>query len=207
MSLLNSESREEADDAALGESFTKGSGHLIWAALAAAVVVSAAIAILFITGHKPPIVTGEIVQVWAHPCHVETSGFDANGDAMEKQSFDQVLLFAHIRLKNQGQGPLHIEDIVANARQADGIDSISAGGSAQFEEVFVAYPELAALHTNGLSPHATIPAGQSIDGTVFWAIRHMSKQQWDARTDLNFTIKLQNQPSLVLAPHTAVIVQ
>jgi hypothetical protein len=206
MSLLNFESREETDDAARGESFTKGTGHLIWAALAAAVVVSAAIAVLFASGHKPPIVTGEIVQVWAHPSHVETSGFDANGDAMEKQSFDQVLLFAHIRLKNQAQGPLHIEDIVANARAADGIDSISAGGPAQFEEVFVVYPELTALHTTGLSPRATVPAGQSVDGTVFWAIR-MSKQQWDARTDLNFTIKLQNQPSLVLAPHNAIIVQ
>jgi hypothetical protein len=206
MSLLNFESRAEADDAARGEAFTKGTGHLVWAALAAAVVVSIAIAILFVTGQKPPIVTGEIVQVWAHPCHVQTSGFDANGEAMEKQSFDQVLLFAHVRLKNQGQGPMQIEDIVANAKQSDGIDSISAGGLAQFEEVFIVYPELAALHTAGLSPHATIAPGQSVDGTIFWAIR-MNKPQWNARTDLNFTIKFQNQPSLVLAPHTAVIEQ
>jgi hypothetical protein len=206
MSLLNSGSRKEADDAARGEAFTKGTGHLIWASLAAAVIVTLAIAILFVTGRQKPLVTGEIVQVWAHPCHVETAGIDANGEAMAKQSFDQVLLFAHIKLKNEGQAPLSIEDILANAKEPDGIDSISAGGSAQFEEVFVAYPELAALHTKGLSPHATVAPGQSVDGTVFWAVR-MTKQQWDARTDLNFTFKFQYQPSLVLAPHTAVIDQ
>jgi hypothetical protein len=32
----------------------------------------------------------------------------------------------------------------------------------------------------------------------------MSKQQWDARKDLNFTFGFLYQPNLVLAPHTAV---
>jgi hypothetical protein len=32
----------------------------------------------------------------------------------------------------------------------------------------------------------------------------MSKQQWDARQDLNFTFALRYQQSLVLAPHAAV---
>ncbi len=35
----------------------------------------------------------------------------------------------------------------------------------------------------------------------------MTKQQWDARKDLNFTFAFRYQPSLVLAPHTAVIEQ
>ena len=44
MSLLHQESPEEIDDAALGEEYTKGSSHVILAAIIAAVIVSAAIA-------------------------------------------------------------------------------------------------------------------------------------------------------------------
>jgi len=35
----------------------------------------------------------------------------------------------------------------------------------------------------------------------------MSKQQWDARKNLSFTFAFQYQPSLVLAPQSAVIEQ
>ena len=41
MSLLNQDT-EEVDDAARGEEFTKGSSHVIWAAVIATIVVSAA---------------------------------------------------------------------------------------------------------------------------------------------------------------------
>jgi hypothetical protein len=35
----------------------------------------------------------------------------------------------------------------------------------------------------------------------------MSKQQWDAGKNLNFTFAFQYQPSLVLTPRAAVIVR
>jgi hypothetical protein len=35
----------------------------------------------------------------------------------------------------------------------------------------------------------------------------MSTQQWDAGKDLSFTFAFEYQPSLVLAPHSPVIVQ
>src|ERR1035438_5443785 len=103
MSLLHPESEEEIDDAALGEEFTKGTSHVVVAAIVATVVVAIAVAIYVVAGEKPPVASGEIVQLWAHPSHVETSGFDANGEAMARQSFDQVLVFAHIKLRNQSK--------------------------------------------------------------------------------------------------------
>jgi hypothetical protein len=69
MSLLQKESSDKVDDAALGESFTKGSSHVVWATIAATVLVTIAISIYVIAGQKPPAVTGEIVAVWAHPQH------------------------------------------------------------------------------------------------------------------------------------------
>ena len=43
MSLLNQDSPEKIDDAARGESFTRGTSHVAWASIVAVVVVSAAI--------------------------------------------------------------------------------------------------------------------------------------------------------------------
>jgi hypothetical protein len=106
MSLLHQDTPEEIDDAARGEELTKGSSHLAWTALAAFVLVSIAIAVYFIAGQKPPPLTGDIVAVWAHPQHTETSGLDANGAPMPKDSFDQVLVFTEVRLHNQSNLPL-----------------------------------------------------------------------------------------------------
>ena len=206
MSLLHQNPSEELDDAARGEALTKGTSHVVWASIAAVVVVSAAIALYFIAGEKPPVASGEIVQVWAHPSHVVTSGFDANGEAMAKESFDQVLIFAHIKLRNQSQNQLNLDDILANAKLGDGTLSVSAGSASQFQEVFLVYPELAALHTSVLPPHTILAPGQTLDGTAFWAVR-LSKSEWDARQELNFTFRFQYQPSLVLAPHSAIIEQ
>ncbi len=155
MSLLHQESGEEIDDAALGESFTKGSSHVVWASVIAIVVVSLVVAFYAWTGQKRPVVSGEVVQVWAHPRHVETSGFDAAGAPKAVDSFDEVLLFAHIKLENQTQHPLYLQDILANATLSDGILSVSAGSAAQFDEVFIAYPELSALHTTRLCRRAS----------------------------------------------------
>jgi hypothetical protein len=120
--------------------------------------------------------------------------------------FDEVLVFAHIELENQTKDPLYLQDILANATLGDGILSVSAGNTAQFEEVFLAYPELAALHSNALSRRTMIAPGQKLDGTAFWAIRR-TRQEWDARKDLNFTFSFQYQSSVTLAPHTPVIEQ
>jgi hypothetical protein len=205
MSLLHQDSPEEIDDAARGEEF-RGTSHVLWSSLLATVVVAIAVAFYVLAGHKPPVASGEIVQVWAHPNHVETSGLDANGEPMAKQSFDQVLLFARVKLVNQSKNPLVLEDVLANTRLADGMLSVSAGSAGQFDQVFLAYPELAALHSHAFSPRATLAPGQSVDGTAFWVFRR-SRQEWDARQDLNFTFKFQYQANLVLAPHTAVMEQ
>jgi hypothetical protein len=203
MSLLHQDPGEEIDDAARGEAFTKGSSHVVWASILAAITVTIAIAVYVVAGQKPPVANGEIVQVWVQPRHVQTAGFDANGDAMAKESFDQVLVLARVKLHNQSQYPLFIEDVLANIQRANGTLSVSAGSAGQFEEALVAYPELAALHATPLSPRTTIAPGETIEGTAFWAVR-MTKQAWEARQGLNLTCKIQYQPSLVLEPHTPI---
>lgn len=205
MSLLHQESSEETDDVALGEDFTKGSSHIVIATVSAVVLLTLIIA-AYVMAVKKPLVTGEIIQVWAHPRHIVTSGLDASGAPMPKEQFDQVLVFAHVKLHNQSKIPLFLEDVLANTEVVGGPVSASAGSAGQYEQVFIVYPELAALHSNALSPRATIEPGQTVDGNILWAFR-MNKQEWDARKKLDFTFKFHYQADLELAPHTPVIEQ
>jgi len=205
MSLLQQDS-PEVDDAARGEDYAKGSSHVVLATLAAAVLVTLAIAVFVITGQKPPVAAGEIEQVWVHPQHSESSGVDANGAPIAKDSFDQVFVFALVKLHNQSKEPLFLHNIMANATLADGIHSSYAATAGDYDRVFLAYPAMPAPHGKALSPETTIAPGQTVEGTIVSAFR-LSKQEWDARKDLSFTFAFQYQPSLALAPHAAVIEQ
>ena len=205
MSLLNQDT-EEVDDAARGEEFTKGSSHVIWAAVIATIVVSAAIAIYFIVGQTKPAVTGDVVAVWAHPQHTETSGFDANGAPMPKESFDQVLVFTEVKLHNQSKQPLFLLNVLSNAKLADGIHSSYAASQVDYERVFLAYPGIPVPHQTPLSLTLELDPGQTVDGTFVSSFR-LTREQWDARTDLNFTLNFRYQPGLVLTPHGPITEQ
>jgi hypothetical protein len=206
MSLLRQNTPEEIDDAARGEEFTKGSSHVVWASVIATVLVTIAIAFYVIAGQKPPIASGEIEQVWVHPQHTVTPQFDANGAPMPQQSFDQVYVFASVKLRNESKTPLSMNNIMANIKLADGIHSSYAATAADYDRVFLAYPAMPVPHGKGLPLKMIIEPGQTVEGTIVSAFR-MSKQQWDAGKDLDFTFAFEYQPSLKLAPHTAVIVQ
>ena len=105
--------------------------------------------------------------------------------------------------------------MLANVRQADGIAFRLRGKRGQYDEVFLAYPELAALARQPLSPHTVLDPGQSVEGTVFWVFR-LTRQEWEARKDwppdpkhsdpgsksgLNFTFSSGTSKPGARAPH------
>jgi hypothetical protein len=204
MSLLHQDSPEEIDDAARGEAFTKGSSHLIWASVIAAIVVTVGITLFVLAGEKPPAAAGEVLEVWAHPMHVETSGLDANGAPIPKQSFDQVLIFAHVRLHNQSKNPLFLHEVVANMALDDGIRSSYAASAADFDRTFLVYPGLKIVHGKPLPTDATLDPGQTLEGEIVCSFR-IPKPVWEARKGLNFTFAFRYQPHLTLTPQTAVV--
>lgn len=206
MSLLHQDASEEIDDSARGEELTKGSSHVVWATIAATFLVTIALAIYVIAGQKPPAVTGDVIAVWAHPQHTETSGFDANGEAIPKESFDQVLVFTEVRLRNRGKIPLYLLDVLTNAAMSDGIHSSYAASKVDYDRVFLAYPDLPVPHGAGLPNNLQLDPGQSVDGTFVSSFR-MTKQEWDARKNLSFSFNFRYQPQLVLASHSPVIEQ
>jgi hypothetical protein len=205
MSLL--QDTPELVEAKPGEDYTKGSSHVVWATWIAAVLVTTAIAIYVVVNQKPPVSSGEIVAVWAHPQHAESSGFDANGDAMAKLSVDQVLVFTQVKLHNQGKDPLYLHNVMTNIKLDDGIHSSYAASAADYERVYIAYPKMPVPHSTPLATNdATIAPGQTLEGTLVSSFR-LNQQQWDARKDLSFTFAFRYQPSLTLTPQGQVIVQ
>jgi hypothetical protein len=207
MSLLHQNTEEELDDAARGESLTRGTSHVLIAAIAATVVVGAAILFYVLVGQKPPIATGEILAVWAHPQHTETSGLDANGAPMPKETVDQVMVFTKVRLHNQSKFPLFLNNVMTNIMLSDGIHTSYAANKTDYDRTFVAYPDLPVPHDPGLSPlDTTIGPGQTVEGSFVSAFR-ISKQQWDARKSLDYTFSFRYQPNLAITPHVPVTEQ
>ena len=206
MSLLQQDARKENDDAARGEAYTKGSSHVVLASIVAAILVTAGIAAYVILGQKPPVATGEIEQIWIHPQHTDSKGFDANGAPMPVEHYDQIYVFALVKLHNQSKLPLFLRNATVNTTLADGIRSSYAATAADYDRVFIAYKNMPVPHGQALSLQSTLNPGDTEEGTIVSAFR-MSKQEWDAGKNLSFTIGIQYQPDLMLTPHTTAIVQ
>lgn len=199
MSLLQQQSQETA-----GESYTKGSSHVLVAAVIATVLVSIAIAAYIFLGEKPPAATGEVVEAWTHPMHTESSGFDASGAVIPKEVTDRLLLFTHVRLHNQSKQPIFLHQILANATMPDGsVDSAYAATTTDYERLFNAYPQLASLHAAALSPELTIQPGETKEGT-FVVPFQLKKPEWDARKGLDYTFNFQYLPALKVTPKSPV---
>ena len=122
---------------------------------------------------------------------------------MAKETYDQVYVFALVKLHNQSEQPLFLHNIMTNATLDDGIHSSYAATALDYNRIYLAYPNMPVAKGNPLSPQSTIAPGQTVEGIFVSAFR-LTKAQWDARKNLSFTFGIQYQPSLVLAPHTPV---
>lgn len=203
MSLLQQNS-QELDDAARGEELTKGSSHAVLASMIAVVVVSIAIFLYMKLGEKPDPAAGVVSNVVAHTMHRETAGLDANGAPMAQDVFDQVLVFAHVKLHNQTKQPLFLHQIMANVTMADGIHSSYVATATDYERAFKGYPELAGMHGTPLPTETTLEGGQTIEGDILASFR-MTKAEWDARKGLDFGFGFRYQPAVKLTPTGPVI--
>jgi hypothetical protein len=205
MSLLQQNSQSQ-DDAARGEELTKGSTNVLVPIIIAVVVVGVAIFLYAWLGEKPNPATGEVTNVIAHPMHRETSGLDAAGAAMPKDVFEQVLVFAHVKLHNRTKEPLFLHQIMINATLDDGIHTSYVAAPTEYERAFMGYPEIAALHGKPLATEQTVDGGQTVEGDVLASFR-LTKQEWDARKGLDFTFGFRYQPVLKVTPASPAIDQ
>ena len=204
MSLLR-QNNERPDDAALGEELTKGTSPIVVASIVAVVLVCIAVALYMFYGETPPAATGQVVAVWAVPHHTQTAGFDAAGARIPSEAFDQMLVFAEVKLHNQSKDPLFLDGVTGNVTLADGIHTSYVASQSGYNDVFVAYPDLKVPHGTPLHSDATIQPGQTLDASIVCSFR-MTPQEWKARKNVNFGFGFQYQPPLKLKPQPAVII-
>lgn len=203
MSLLQQSSQEQ-DDAARGEEFTKGSSNVLLASVIAAVVVVVAIFLYIRLGEKPPVATGEVTNVQAHMMHRETAAFDASGAPMPQERFDQMLVFAHVKLHNQSKVPLFLHQAMMNVTLDDGIHTSYVAIPSDYDRAFKAYSELASFYGKALPSEATLQPGDTLEGDVLASFR-LTKEQWDARKGLDFGFGFRYQSPLKLTPTGPVV--
>jgi hypothetical protein len=201
MSLLQikNDPIHEHDASSDGEDLAKGSSYILLTTIIAFVVVSVGIAAFLLANRKPPVAAGEIVQVWAHSVHTLSTPQDANGVNGPTEQFDQVLVFASIRVRNQSDQAIVIKDLLTNATFDDGQHSSYAAGAVDFDRIFIAYPELAGLHGKPLLRDTIISPGQVADGMIVSSF-HVTQAQWAAKKDVSFTVTFKYHPDLVLLP-------
>jgi len=201
MSLLElkTDSPHTHDSAHAGDDYAKGSGYILWASLAAFVVVTVGITLFLMSTRKPPVAAGEVTQVWAHAVHTLNTPIDANGVQTAGEVFDQVLVLANVRVRNQSDQPIVLREVMTNVTLPDGPRSSLIAGPYDYDRIFIGYPELAKLKTKTLLRETVIQPNEVLDGMIVSSF-HVSKEDWAARKDLSFTFQFKFHPDLVLTP-------
>jgi hypothetical protein len=166
----------------------------------AAVLVTAAIAIYYYLIQKPPDAAGEILAVNYYPVHTTING--GNGDpGMQgsKEAYDQLIILAKVRVRNQTNIPLFLQDISATVTLPDGSQHVNVGvGARDFDRVFQAFPALAPLKAQPFDRSATLQPGQSTEGLAIFNFP-VSRQEWDSRKSGDVVVSFMHQPNLLLS--------
>lgn len=169
-------------------------------ALIAVAFVALCIAAYIRFENKTPTATGEIARIAIYPVQARIYGAAAGmpGMAGQDEVVDQLLVFAHVRLRNQNAMALKIEDDWAVITLPNGETRRSLGAnSSDFDKVFLAYPQLAPLRMDPLRRDTQIQPGETVDGLVVFSYP-LSRKQWDTRKSMQVTVAFTNAKDVTL---------
>ena len=176
-----------------------------WFPAVAATVVLVVLAIgAYLWIHfTPPVHSGQVLSLDVYPIHRELSTGPVSGsktDGLQGQPdiYDQLIVLANVRIKNQTDIPLFLHDMSGAVHLRDGEDENSRAASARdFDNVFIAYPDLKKMRKEPLPRDVTLAPGQQVEGMVIYNFP-ISKDQWDSRSDMDMSFSFLHQKPLVL---------
>ena len=114
----------------------------------------------------------------------------------EPTNMTNGMVLLQITLRNVGDKTLYIKTITANLKTDQDL-SDNAASSSDYERYFMAYPDLKEHSTQPLVVETKIAPGAEQKGTVLVSFP-VTKEQFDARKDLNVTIEPYDQNAIVL---------
>ncbi|MBV8629400.1 MAG: hypothetical protein JOZ83_00645, partial [Silvibacterium sp.] len=147
-----------------------------WFPAAAATVVLVLLAIgAYLWIHSiPPVHTGQVLSVDIYPIHRELSTGPVNGsktDGLQGQPdiYDQLIVLANVRIKNQTDIPIFLHDMWGVVHLPNDEEQRSlAASSRDFDKLFIAYPDLKPLRKDPLPRDLTLAPGQQAEGMVIY---------------------------------------
>lgn len=163
----------------------------------AAITLTIALGLYVYLSQRPPVAAGEVLQVNFYPVHtVISSGVAESGMAGSPESYDQLLILTKIRVRNQTDIPLFLEDIRARVTLPDGSQQVNTvAGTKDMDRVFQAYPSLNSLRAQPIPPDTTLTPGQSVEGLAIFNFP-LSKEQWDKLQTAKVAISFMHQKDL-----------
>jgi hypothetical protein len=175
-------------------------GRLALRAILALVITSLIVVVWVRFGRKTPVATGDIAKLAIYPVQARITGGVAGTPGMQGQDevINQLLVFAHVRLHNPNSSPITIVDDWAVVTLPDGQTRRSLGAStADFDKVFLAYPQLGPLRMDALRRDIQIQPGQSVDGMVIFSYP-ITRDEWEKRKSMQVTITFNGAKDVTL---------
>lgn len=176
-----------------------GGRNALIATILAMVLVVVAIGLYVYLGEKPPVAAGEVTNMWIYSVHTTTRPFSGEGAAGQSSSFDQVLIAAKVKLRNQSSHPIVLWDMSSTVKTDSGETDASAVSKNDFQRAFVAYPKLSPAKGTPLMRETILESGQQIEGMLLTHYT-MTKDEWEKKSSLKFNIIFRYQKTLVLQP-------
>ncbi len=169
----------------------------------AAIVVSIALGLYVYLGQKPPVAAGEVLTMTLYPVHtlINNGGGGETGMQGTGEYYDQLLILAKIRVRNQTDIPLFLQDVSAAIKLPDGSEQVNVtAGDKDMERVFQAYPSLSYLRGDSIHRDITLTPGQSVQGLAIFNFP-ITKEQWDTLQTAKVVVSFMHQKNLeVLLP-------
>jgi hypothetical protein len=165
------------------------------------VAVSIAIGLYVWIGEKPPVARGGVLTMNLYPVHtlINNGGGGDTGMMGSAEYYDQLLILAKIKITNQTNIPLFMQDISAAIKMPDGSDQVNVTASDKdMDRVFQAYPSLSYLRADSIPRDTTLTPGQSVQGLAIFNFP-ITKEQWDTLQTAKVVVSFMHQKNLEIA--------
>jgi hypothetical protein len=166
----------------------------------AAVVMCIAIGLYAYLGQRPPVASGEVLASTVYPVHSLTNngGSHDSGMAGSTEYSDQVLVLSKVRIRNQTDIPLFMQDVGMTIKLPDGTEMVNVSASDKdMDRVFTAYPSLGYLRSTPIQRDVTLNPGQFVEGLAIFNFS-ISKEQWDQLQTAKVVVQFMHQKNLEL---------
>ncbi len=133
-----------------------------------------------------------------YPVHtlINNGGGGDTGMAGTAEYYDQLLILAKVKIRNQTNIPLFMQDISAAIKMPDGSEQVNVTASDKdIDRVFQAYPSLSYLRTASIPRDTTLSPGQSVQGLVIFNFP-ITKEQWDTLQTAKVVVSFMHQKNL-----------